>query len=76
MLYLSHSLCSVLARSNSVFVPTDEDTMELIDFILEFPNEESCENKLREYREKQGVACHDLELRPCKEAKIIYTKVH
>ena len=57
MLYLSHSLRSVFAQSNSIFVPTNEDTMKLIDFMQEFPNEESCENKLREYREKQGVVC-------------------
>ena len=48
---------SVFAQSNSIFVPTNEDTMKLIDFMQEFPNEESCENKLREYREKQGVVC-------------------
>lgn len=48
---------SVFVQSNSIFVPTNEDAMKLIDFMQEFPNEESCENKLREYREKQGVVC-------------------
>jgi len=31
--------------------------MKLIDFMQVFPDEESCERKLREYRETQGVVC-------------------
>lgn len=38
MLYLSHSLRSVFAQSNSIFVPINEDAMKLVDFMQEFPN--------------------------------------
>jgi len=45
------SLGSSLAQSMSVFVPINKDRdMRLIDFMREFPDEQSCERKLKEYR--------------------------
>lgn len=31
--------------------------MNLLNFTSEFPNEESCKAKFKEYREMQGVVC-------------------
>ena len=33
------------------------NNMNLIDFIKEFPDEESCKEKFKEYREQVGVVC-------------------
>lgn len=58
MLYLSSSLCNGFSQAASIFVPEIKNrNMKLIDFMKNFPDEESCENKLREYRENQGVIC-------------------
>ncbi len=51
------SLCSSLAHSAVVLVPINHRDMRLIDFMREFPDEESCDRKLREYREAQGIVC-------------------
>ena len=52
------SLGSSLAQSTSIFVPINKyRDMRLIDFMREFPDEQSCERKLKEYREAQGIIC-------------------
>ena len=46
-----------LVQCDNNFGQTKEEEMKLIDFISEFPDEESCKTKLREYRERHGVVC-------------------
>ena len=48
---------SSLAHTVDIFVPINQRDMRLIDFLREFPDEQSCERKLKEYREAQGVIC-------------------
>ena len=51
------SLSNTMAQPDYNFVPINDRDMKLIDFMNAFPDEERCKNKLREYREKQGVVC-------------------
>ena len=47
----------ILVQCKCNFGQTKSEEMKLIDFISNFPDEESCKTKLREYRERQGVVC-------------------
>ena len=33
--------------------------MNLLNFIIQYPDESSCRNKFKEYRNQQGVICSD-----------------
>ncbi len=57
MFHLRTSFCQKLSRPGGNFVPIKQRDMKLIDFMQVFPDEGSCERKLREYRETQGVVC-------------------
>lgn len=53
------SLGNSLAQLTSIFVPINKyRDMRLIDLMREFPDEQSCERKLKEYREAQGITYH------------------
>ena len=61
--------------------------MALIDFIKEYPDEESCKSKFKQYREHTGVFCpkcgcqdhfwkHDKESYECKRCKYRQSMFH
>lgn len=64
MLYLSLRLCNGFSQAASIFVLENKNrNMKLVDFMQTFPDEESCENKLREYRKKHGVVAPNVDVK-------------